>query len=169
MQHAFVDSLIKDTAVSEDDPIIAPLVREQLDELIGGQRDAGVGRPERALMRAMLQDAILCLIGEAAPAKDRAHLASDARYWIESHSLAWVFSFENVCEVLGINADYARRHLLRLADHRQARSESSDPSQPSHRPDGCTLRGLRKSGSRPRRAIHFMTTRRRRQPSAAEG
>jgi len=164
MQPAFVDNLIKDTAVAEDDPIIAPLVREQLDELVGGQRDAGVGRPERALMRAMLQDAILCLLGEAAPAKDRARLAADARYWVESHSLAWVFSFENVCQALGINAEYARRHLLRLADQRHV-SDSTDGTSPT-RPDGCTLRGLRKSGSRPRRAIHFMSTRRRRQPRA---
>lgn len=166
MQHAF-DSLVKDAASAEDDPIIAPLVREQLDELVGGVRDAGVGRPERALMRAMLQDAILCLLGEAAPAKDRARLAADARYWVESHSVAWLFSFESVCEVLGINPDYARRGLLRLADQRKGAMESDDPLQASER--GCTLRGLRKSGSRPRRAIHFMNTRRRRQPRAAEG
>ena len=167
MQHAFVDNLMKDTAVAEDDPIIAPLVREQLDVLVGGVRDAGVGRPERALMRAMLQDAILCLIGEAAPAKDRVRLAADARYWIESQSTGWVFSFESVCDVLGIDPDYARRHLLRLADQRAATVGSTDPSSAA-RPDGCTLRGLRKSGSRPRRAIHFMTTRRRRQRHTAE-
>jgi len=166
MQHAFVDDLMKDTAVADDDPIIAPLVREQLDELVGGVRDEGVGRPERALMRAMLQDAILCLIGEAAPAKDRVRLAADARYWIESHSVGWVFSFENVCDVLGIDADYARRHLLRVADRRSATNGTDPSSTGSGQPGGCTLRGLRKSGSRPRRAIHFMSTRRRRQPRA---
>jgi len=166
MQHAFVDSVVNDQATADDDPISAPLVREQLEALLGGCRDGGVGAPERALMQAILQDAILCLLGDAGPGKERERLAADARYWIELRSRAWLFSFESVCDALSIDPDYARSRLLRMAEQRGVAKTSSDPSEPPQR-DGCSLRGFRKGGSRPRRAIHFMSERRRRRQVAA--
>lgn len=172
MQHATIDHLVKDQGVVEDDPIIAPLLREQLEPMMGGRRDAGVGGAERALMRAMLQDAVLCLIGEAAPAKERTRLATEARYWVTSRSRAWVFAFERVCDALEIDPDYARRQLLQLAD-RQGPAANANPAdataEESPRRDPCALRsmrGLRHGGDRPRRAIHFMVERRRRQKIA---
>jgi hypothetical protein len=166
MQHAFVDSVVKDQTTADDDPIIAPLMREQLEELIGGRRDGGVGAPERALMQAILQDAILCLYGDAGPGKERERLVADARYWIELRSREWIFSFESVCDALGIDPDFARSRLLRMADQRGVAKTSSVSSEPTPR-DGCSLRGFRKGGSRPRRAIHFMSERRRRRQVAA--
>jgi hypothetical protein len=166
MQHAFVDSVVNDQALVDDDPIVAPLVREQLEALVGGRRDGGVGAPERALMQAILQDAILCLLGDAGPGKERDRLAADARYWIELRSRAWIFSFESVCDALDIDPDYARTHLLRMADKRGVAKSSPSGSEPAPR-DGCSLRGFRKGGSRPRRAIHFMAERRRRRQVAA--
>jgi hypothetical protein len=159
-QYALSEYLVDEPAVSEGDPIIAPLVREQLDELVGGPRDGGIGRPERALMRALLQDAVLCLMGEAAPAKERARLAADARYWVCSRSREWIFSFANVCEVLGIDPESARRRLLEMADG----SAAAAGEAPTHRDDNSMrgVRGLRRCGQRPRRAIHFMRPRRRR-------
>ena len=170
MQYATIDRVINDPAVADDDPIIAPLSREQLEPMLGGVRDEGVGSPERALMRAMLQDAVLCLVGEAAPANERERLAADASYWVSSRSRAWLFAFENVCDALGIDADYARTHLLRLADARRPAAAggcradgSADADQPlSTAAVLHSVHGLRKSGSRPRRAIHFMSERRRR-------
>src|SRR5579875_408424 len=35
----------------------------------------------------------------------------DAEAWIESPDRTWLFSFENICDVLGIDADYLRRGL----------------------------------------------------------
>ena len=151
MQHAPVEILTNDPFVAEDGPIVSPFVREQLEDLIGGTRNCGVGVPERALMQAMLQDAVLCLMRQAAPANERPQLYAEARAWVESHSRAWVFSFESVCDALGINADYARRRLLSLAD----RPEESSNGR-------CALRSLRKGGGRRRKAIHFMVQRRRR-------
>ena len=112
MQHATtIDHFVNDTSTNDDDPVIAPLLREQLVPMMGGRRDNGIGGPERALMRAMLQDAVLCLIGEAAPAKERPRLAADARYWVESHSREWVFSFESVCEALEIGRASCRERV----------------------------------------------------------
>ena len=78
---------------------------------------AEVGRAagERALMRAVLEDAIRCLIGEVGPRHQRGALAAEARQWIETADPRWPFSFENVCDGLGLNAANLRRRLLRDA------------------------------------------------------
>ncbi|MDX2165836.1 MAG: hypothetical protein SF182_02190 [Deltaproteobacteria bacterium] len=156
MHSSPLTTLLHDPNAGEDDPLVAPLMREQLEELVGGRRDNGAGAQERALMRAMLQDAVLCLLGEAAPAKDRVRLAAEARFWIESRSHEWIFAFESVCEALGIEPGYARAQLLALAERRGAIVESSEKPAPERR----GLRGLRHGGQRPRRAIHFMVERR---------
>jgi len=163
MQHAPIERFLEDPSAADEDPIIAPLLREQLEPMMGGCRDGGAGGPERALMGAMLQDAVLCLMGEAAPATERARLAADARHWVVSRSRAWIFAFESVCDALGIDPDYARRYLLKLADERCPVDGSVPGKDDAARRSGRTLRGLRHGGNRPRRAIHFMSTRRRRQ------
>ncbi|MBX3023610.1 hypothetical protein KF840_01740 [bacterium] len=152
MQHAPVEILTSDPFVADDGPIVSPFVREQLEDLLGGPRANGVGGPEKALMQAMLQDAVLCLMCQAAPMNERPQLYAEARAWVESRSRAWVFAFESVCEALGINADYARCRLLALADR------PADDNATSR----CALRSLRKGGGRRRKAIHFMVQRRRR-------
>ena len=77
-------------------------------------RDAATGRGEgvRELMRAILLDAIMCLHAPCGPEKQRARLARDARYWMVSTAQTWPFSFENICDVLGISASYLRTLLL---------------------------------------------------------
>jgi len=158
MQHTTVTGFLNDPSSMEDDPIIAPLMREQLEELIGGRRDGGAGSQERALMRAMLQDAVLCLFGEAAPAKDKGRLVAEARFWIESRSHEWIFAFECVCEGLGIDPSYARTKLLQLADARGVAAPVME-HEDEPRTQRPALRGLRHGGQRPRRAIHFMVER----------
>jgi hypothetical protein len=141
-------------------------VREQLEELIGGRRDEGVGSPERALMRAMLQDAVMCLFGEAAPTSERTQLVADARYWIRSCSREWIFSFESVCDGLGIDPDYARDRLLKMAEARSSGAAAVPGAQVATPVRG--VRGLRRCGQRPRRAIHFLSERRRRRAQVSE-
>lgn len=151
--HAQMEIMTNDPFVADEGPIVTPLVREQLEDLLGGVRNSGVGGPEKALMQAMLQDAVLCLMGQAAPMNERPALAAEARAWVESRSRAWIFSFESVCDALGINPDYARRRLMAIADK---------PSGEEAANGRCALRSLRKGGGRRRKAIHFMVTRRRR-------
>lgn len=170
MQYAPIETLVADPGASDDDPIIAPLVREQLEVMVGGRRDGGATSPERALMRALFQDAVLCLIGAAAPANERVQLAEEARHWVRSRSRAWVFAFESVCDALGINPEYARGKLLAMADQYAAAADGAAESQEACRRDAASLRGmrgLRHGGQRPRKAIHFLGERRRRRPRAA--
>lgn len=170
MLPASIETFMDDPSIGDDDPIIAPLLREQIEPMIGGRRDGGVGGPERALMRALFQDAVLCLLGEAAPASERVRLAADAYCWVASRSREWIFSFDCVCEELGIDPDYARRHLMRLARH----VRPAAPQGPVDAPEGLDesalrgVRGLRHGGTRPRKAIHFMAARRQRR-QVAEG
>lgn len=160
MPHAHVEAAFSsDPFAPDDSPIVSPLVREQLQDLVGGMRGGAAGAPERALMQAMLQDAVLCLLHEAAPMSERPQLAAEARAWIQSRSRDWVFAFESVCEALGIEPDYARRRLLALAD-----AHTAAPSAGG----ACALRSLRKGGGRRRKAIHFMVTRRRRRPEGED-
>jgi hypothetical protein len=75
-----------------------------------------------------------------------------------------VFAFASVCDVLGIDADTARSKLLEMSD--AALATNSDAG--ATRGDGVLqgVRGLRRCGQRPRRAIHFMKERRRRRAVA---
>jgi hypothetical protein len=70
--------------------------------------------PENALMFAILQDAVVCF-QEYAGAQDkrRRRLFLDAEEWLMSDDHHYLFSFENVCASLGLNASYLRRGLMR--------------------------------------------------------
>ncbi len=76
--------------------------------------EAGIasGHGVRELMRAVLLDAVMCLRARAGPAKERERLARDARQWMVSTARTWPFSFESVCDELGISASYLRALLL---------------------------------------------------------
>ena len=67
---------------------------------------------ERALMRAVLVDAIRCVLGEVSPLTERDYLAAEARRWIRSRDEYWPFSFENICAGLDLQAERLRRLLL---------------------------------------------------------
>jgi hypothetical protein len=77
--------------------------------------EAGPAAGERALMRAVLEDAIRCLAGEIGPVRERPQLAIDARAWIETADVRWPYSFMNVCDHLGFDGDQLRTRLLRDA------------------------------------------------------
>lgn len=68
--------------------------------------------PERRLMLAVLKDTIDCFQQylTASNAEGRA-LFRDAEEWILEEDSDWLFSFENICEVLGLNPQYIREGL----------------------------------------------------------
>lgn len=74
---------------------------------------AGPAAGERALMRAVLEDAVRCLAGEIGPRDERPQLAVDARQWFLDEDIHWPFSFENVCDALGIDAGRVRAEVMR--------------------------------------------------------
>jgi len=76
---------------------------------------AGPAFGERALMRAVLEEAIHCLAGETGPVDERARLAAKARAWVADDDLQWPFSFLNLCDALGFSAGALRARLLARA------------------------------------------------------
>jgi hypothetical protein len=86
---------------------------------VGAARGTGV----HDLMRAVLLDAILCLHARGGPERQRARLALAARAWMLSPARSWPFSFESICDELGISASYLRTLLL---GRRQSRAADAD-------------------------------------------
>ena len=78
---------------------------------IGSTDNRLITRGERRLMQAVLEDALRSLNaarhGRASATKTRQELA-----WFASRDSSDPFTFERVCEVLSIDADWLRRRVL---------------------------------------------------------
>ena len=84
-------------------------------------REDGLG-PEARLMLAVLEDGISCFQKYLfAQDKGERRLFREARDWILEEGQEEPFSFENICEVLGIAPNYLRRGLLRWKQEQLAR------------------------------------------------
>jgi hypothetical protein len=68
--------------------------------------------PEKALLRAILEDAVHCY-RKYQPAQNRAarERFREAETWIIGSGTEWIFSFENVCQLLGLDPMYVRQKL----------------------------------------------------------
>ncbi len=72
---------------------------------------------ERRLMLAILEDAVACFQKFAGATRPRSRrLFQEAEEWFLDTDSSWIFSFESICSVLNIDAQYFRRHLLRWKD-----------------------------------------------------
>ena len=72
---------------------------------------------ERRLMIAVLEDAVDVYRKQAGAADQRGQqLFGEAEEWIEDTDRSWLFSFENICDVLDLDADYLRRGLRSWKD-----------------------------------------------------
>jgi len=70
---------------------------------------------ERKLMLAILEDAIECFQHNILARSPKGRLEfEEARQWIVSTDTEWIFSYENICSTLGIDAAYVRDALLAL-------------------------------------------------------
>lgn len=71
--------------------------------------------PERRLMLAVIEDAIIACFQKYASARDAKGKAvfRDAEGWILEDDRDWLFSFSNICEVLGFDPQYVRLGLVR--------------------------------------------------------
>jgi hypothetical protein len=75
--------------------------------------------PEKRLMLAILEDATNCFQDNLlAQSVRRRRLFEEAEEWIVEADGDWVFSFENICEVLGFNPPYVRQGLLRWMENK---------------------------------------------------
>lgn len=77
---------------------------------------------EKRLMCAVIEDAV-DVYRKYAGVRDPAHekLFRDAEEWIETRDRTWLFSFETICDVLGLEPDALRRGLRAIK--RRARGE----------------------------------------------
>lgn len=83
------------------------------DQYFGELRRKAHLDPEKALMLAVLEDAITCFQSHLL-AKDRKGQAifQEAEEWIWERDGDWPFSFESICEALDLNPEYLRKGLL---------------------------------------------------------
>jgi hypothetical protein len=90
----------------EPDPVVSAQYFESL-------RRKTLLEPEKMLMLAVLGDAINCFQDNVlARSGKRKKLFEESKAWILAGDRDWFFSFENICEVLGINPAYLRQGLL---------------------------------------------------------
>ncbi len=67
---------------------------------------------EKRLILSVLEDAVECFMKcIESPTNKGQRLFRDADEWIALEDKRWVFSFDNVCDMLDINPDYMRRGL----------------------------------------------------------
>jgi hypothetical protein len=85
-------------------------------QMPGGVRwDADTSGP-RALVLAVLEDAVRCIEQGRWRRHFRARrLAAEAEAWVRSDDRAYPFSFLNIIDVLGVDADAVRARLLRVS------------------------------------------------------
>jgi hypothetical protein len=76
--------------------------------------------PELVLMAAVLEDAILSFCRCADARGVRSHqLFQETVEWFESHDVTWLFAFENICDALGLEAEWIRGLLHRWEDEQR--------------------------------------------------
>lgn len=106
---------------------------EQIDE---GYRNDSYLSGEKALMLAVLEDGIRCFQEHLRnPRYNPRQLSAEAEEWIRTEDWDWPFSFNNVCETLGLDPAALRYTLFRWkANKLQAmRTDTSNASQKVYR------------------------------------
>ena len=87
--------------------------------------------PEKALLRAILEDAVHCYrkyqAAENRAGRERFH---EAESWIMGSRNDWIFSFDNVCELLGLDPIYVRQSIR---DRKRKPAVSGKPRQHARR------------------------------------
>ncbi len=84
------------------------LLPEQFFSILGRKPLQG----EKRLLLAMLEDAVHCFQTYLLARKPHeCRLFQEAQEWIESTDTYWFFSFENICEILGIHPGRMREAL----------------------------------------------------------
>jgi len=77
-----------------------------------GARCDGTTSGARALMTAILDDALLCIArGRRRRRWQTLQRAADAEAWVRADDPPWLFSFASICDVLGIDAGALRDRI----------------------------------------------------------
>ncbi len=81
-------------------------------------------QPEKRLMLAVLEDAV-GTFQKYVGARDRPAQAlfAETEEWFAAEEAEWPFSFENICQALGLEAEFLRAGLWRWRDRQRAQAE----------------------------------------------
>ncbi|MGH7766788.1 MAG: hypothetical protein ACREQP_04985 [Candidatus Binatia bacterium] len=83
--------------------------------------------PEKRLMLAVLEDAVRCYQNNLAPESEIGRKSfEDAEEWLMEEGGDWAFSFESICEALGLNPEYVRQGLSRWKRKNLARRRNAE-------------------------------------------
>jgi hypothetical protein len=97
-----------------------------------------VREAEVALMIAVLEDAIKTYLKNIDAHSERGRMEfAEVQFWFDAHNEPGLFAFENLCDVLGIDAGWLRRLLHRLAGQIQ----ESRSATKAHRSNGLHSSG----------------------------
>ena len=104
------------------------------DQFVQGARKDSYISGEKALMLAVLEDGIRCFQEHLRnPRSNPRLLSQEADAWVRADDWEWPFSFNNVCETLGINPAALRDALLRWKANRLAEREEPDRPTPTEK------------------------------------
>jgi len=108
------DNLVGEAELFRPDILLPP-------QFFGAMKRRVPQEAEYRLVVAILQDAIECFQKHLRARDPKARqLFADAEAWINSDDRQWAFSFANVCDLLGLNAEYLRRGLCRWKERELA-------------------------------------------------
>ena len=93
----------------------------EVDEMFDGAAGFAQG-PERALLSAILFDAVQILLKNLDDIDQSRAPVHEALCWVRTKDSDYIFSFENVCEGLGIEPDALRLGLINAVNTRKQRS-----------------------------------------------
>ncbi len=101
------------------------------EQFVQGYRQDSYISGEKALMLAVLEDGIRCFQEHLRnPRSNPRLLSQEAEAWIRAIDYEWPFSFNNVCETLGIDPEALRAALLEWKAHRLAALEDKGKPTP---------------------------------------
>ena len=83
--------------------------------------------PEKSLLAAILEDAVQEYRKFNGPHDPKSKIRfNKVEEWFNRRDKEWIFSFDNVCELLGLDPEYIRRRLL------EAQGEAAEENKPVH-------------------------------------
>lgn len=86
---------------------------------------------EKRLILSVLEDGIECFMKYVDASTNKGQkLFRDAEEWINLHDKRWIFSFDNVCDMLDIEPDYMRRGLHDWKQRKLAQLALTQPQAP---------------------------------------
>jgi hypothetical protein len=108
--------MMNETSLSADERVASLFQPDTLipDQYLETFRRKAHLEPEKRLMLAVLEDAVACFQKYVSARDNKGKgMFRDTEEWILEQGSDWPFSFENICELLGMNPQYVRQGLTR--------------------------------------------------------